>query len=141
MSEPRGAGLIRAFETWLELGGEVEDDPAILNRIEAYNQDDCVSNWLLRDWLEEQRSSLSRQLREELPRPQRFDGRAAVHVHLVAGLGYHPRRAAPDDRLDQLTFRLLIGRRRPDPHRHDARHRHDLHGRVPGARQEGLAPD
>jgi hypothetical protein len=66
----RDAGSsIVAFETWLELGGDVPDDPEILNRIEAYNRDDCVSTSLLRDWLEERRAELSSDLGVELPRP------------------------------------------------------------------------
>jgi len=38
------------YERWME-----ERDPAILDAIAAYNRDDCVSNLLLRDWLEERR--------------------------------------------------------------------------------------
>ena len=68
----RDAGSsIVAFETWLELGGAAEDDPQILQRIEDYNKDDCVSTWLLRDWLEEQRSRLSITISDALPRPVR----------------------------------------------------------------------
>ena len=37
-----------AFETWLQ-----EHDQSILDGIAAYNRDDCVSTWLLRDWLED----------------------------------------------------------------------------------------
>lgn len=40
-----------AFETWLKDG-----DQAVLDGIAAYNRDDCVSTWLLRDWLEARRS-------------------------------------------------------------------------------------
>ncbi len=40
-----------AFETWLK-----EGDQTILDGIAAYNQDDCVSTWLLRGWLEERRA-------------------------------------------------------------------------------------
>ena len=38
------------YERWMETG-----DPAILDAIAAYNRDDCVSTWLLRDWLEARR--------------------------------------------------------------------------------------
>ena len=38
------------YERWME-----HQDPAILDAIAAYNRDDCVSNLLLRDWLEERR--------------------------------------------------------------------------------------
>ena len=38
------------YERWMEHG-----DPAILDAIADYNRDDCVSNLLLRDWLEARR--------------------------------------------------------------------------------------
>ena len=38
------------YERWME-GGE----QAVLDAIEAYNRDDCVSTWRLRTWLEERR--------------------------------------------------------------------------------------
>ena len=71
----RDAGSsIAAFETWLELGGDVPDDPDILRRIREYNRDDCVSTRLLRDWLEERRTELEAQLGIDLPRPVAGDG-------------------------------------------------------------------
>ena len=38
------------FERWLR-----DRDETILDGIAAYNRDDCVSTWMLRDWLEERR--------------------------------------------------------------------------------------
>ncbi|HVA86160.1 MAG TPA: TM0106 family RecB-like putative nuclease [Candidatus Saccharimonadales bacterium] len=38
------------YERWIET-----NDPSLLDQIAAYNLDDCVSTWLLRDWLEERR--------------------------------------------------------------------------------------
>lgn len=71
----RDAGSsIVAFETWLELGGEVEGDAGILERIEGYNRDDCVSTWMLRGWLEQQRAQLAQELGEDPPRPQSTPG-------------------------------------------------------------------
>lgn len=43
-------GSIVAYETWLEKG-----EQQILDEIEAYNRDDCVSTLGLRDWLEARR--------------------------------------------------------------------------------------
>ena len=55
------------FETWLELGqGEERED--LLAEIKGYNRDDCLSTLHLRDWLEQQRAELERDLRD-LPRP------------------------------------------------------------------------
>ena len=41
------------FERYLEEGAR---EPGILETIEAYNRDDCVSTWRLRDWLEDRRA-------------------------------------------------------------------------------------
>ena len=64
----RDAGTsIVEFETWLELGrGEQRDE--LLEEIEGYNRDDCVSTLRLRDWLEEQRAALAAEI-GDLPRP------------------------------------------------------------------------
>lgn len=68
----RDAGSsIVAFESWLQVGGDPVDDPDLLGRIEGYNRDDCVSNWLLRGWLEARRGELAQRLRLQLPRPAR----------------------------------------------------------------------
>jgi predicted RecB family nuclease len=65
--ELRDAGSsIVEFERYLEDG---QADPAILASIEAYNRDDALSNWKLREWLEERRPEAERQFGIELPRP------------------------------------------------------------------------
>ena len=72
-----GSSIV-AFETWLELGAEtpVEDAQAILDGIEGYNRDDVVSNWRLREWLEERRRDLETQEGGLPPRPGPDDGAA-----------------------------------------------------------------
>ncbi|CAN5572495.1 TM0106 family RecB-like putative nuclease [soil metagenome] len=68
--ELRDAGSsIAEFERWLRLGGESGRERETLDKIERYNRDDVVSTWLLRDWLEGQRSALEARLGEPLPRP------------------------------------------------------------------------
>ena len=62
-----GSSIVE-FETWLELGQE-EDRKGLLEEIEEYNRDDCVSTMHLRDWLEGQRDMLEDELGSELPRP------------------------------------------------------------------------
>ena len=121
----RDAGSsIVAFETWLELGGEVDDDPAILERIAGYNRDDCVSNWMLRDWLEGQRSALEQELGDELPRPRvesgEPSGELAEGLADVAALVEQLCLGVPDDVADRseeeharwLLAQLLRWRRR-----------------------------
>jgi uncharacterized protein len=44
-----GSSIV-AYEQWLE-----SRDPSLLESIERYNEEDCVSTWLLRDWLESRR--------------------------------------------------------------------------------------
>jgi uncharacterized protein len=70
-----GSSIV-AFETWLELGPEapVEDGARILREIAGYNRDDVVSNWKLRDWLEDRRRDLQVREREIFARPQPDDG-------------------------------------------------------------------
>ena len=45
-----GGSSIVAYEEWIE-----EQEPRILQDIADYNRDDCISTWLLRNWLEERR--------------------------------------------------------------------------------------
>ena len=94
----RDAGSsIVAFESWLadvDTGSAVPRSPATdetLQSIQRYNRDDCVSNWLLRDWLEARRVEKANQLDEPLPRPSLARGEAApplserlAHVEEVA---------------------------------------------------------
>ena len=66
----RKAGSARAsHEALLELGQHGADDAELLNTIEGYNQDDCVSTLRLRNWLEQLRDELAQQT--AVPRPER----------------------------------------------------------------------
>jgi uncharacterized protein len=74
----RDAGSsIVAFEGWLaetdvgSAGPRSPETDETLRSIERYNRDDCVSNWRLRDWLEERRLELAAKLGETMPRPAR----------------------------------------------------------------------
>lgn len=53
-----------AYEHWLETG-----DQRLLDDIEVYNREDCISTWLLRDWLEERRAEAAGLFASVLPRP------------------------------------------------------------------------
>ena len=68
------------YERWMETA-----DPAILDAIAAYNRDDCVSNLLLRDWLEARRVEALEAHPEwypdgEVPRPDAADGDPSEQV-------------------------------------------------------------
>ncbi|PYQ20798.1 MAG: nuclease [Acidobacteria bacterium] len=53
-----------AYEEWLDSRA-----PSILQEIEAYNRDDCVSVWKLRAWLEERRVEAQARFGGPWPRP------------------------------------------------------------------------
>ena len=63
----RDAGeSIVEFEHWLEPEPDTDRD-ALLDQIKAYNRDDCVSTYYLREWLEEQRAALVNEVGAEAP--------------------------------------------------------------------------
>ncbi len=63
----RDAGeSIVEFEHWLEPEPDTDRD-ALLDQIKAYNRDDCVSTYYLREWLEKQRAALVMEVGAEAP--------------------------------------------------------------------------
>ena len=58
-----GSSIV-AYEHWLESRDQRE-----LDDIEAYNREDCISTWRLRDWLEAQRTDAMRRLDLVIARP------------------------------------------------------------------------
>lgn len=68
--ELRDATLaLQAFEAVLALGGSQADARGLLNKIEGYNRDDCLSAFELRNWLEERRHDLEMMTGQAIPRP------------------------------------------------------------------------
>ena len=62
-AEVKQAGdSVLLFEQWLDSG-----DETLLEKIEAYNKDDCDSTAMLRDWLLEHREECESQYRVEIP--------------------------------------------------------------------------
>jgi predicted RecB family nuclease len=133
----RDAGSsIVAFEAWLagaETGAAAAAarSPATdetLQRIERYNRDDCVSNWRLRDWLEERRLELARQIGVpgELPRPapgkpepgealsDRLAHVADVAARLSEGVPADERERSPQQQARWLLAQLLSWHRREE---------------------------
>ncbi len=124
-----GSSIV-AFETWLELGADtpVEDGARILDGIAAYNRDDVMSNWRLRDWLEVRRTELEAREGRPLPRPTVDDGAASReltdrdrHVlelmdRLTDGVPADPAKRAedPDAAGRWLLAQLLAWHRRED---------------------------
>src|SRR5258706_12333973 len=65
-----------AYERWME-----SRDQAILDGIEAYNRDDCVSTWMLRDWLEQQRAKATAEYPDaDWSRPSIVDGAPPAEI-------------------------------------------------------------
>src|SRR5438105_8009435 len=58
-----GSSIV-AYERWIDKG-----DQAILDEIAAYNEQDCRSTWLLRNWLEERRPEAEKKFAIAIPRP------------------------------------------------------------------------
>ena len=58
-----GSSIV-AYERWID-----NRDQAILDEIAAYNEQDCRSTWLLRNWLEERRPEAERTFAITIPRP------------------------------------------------------------------------
>ena len=74
-----------AYERWLE-----SRSPELLDEIERYNADDCLSTLKLRDWLESLRPEWERRFGVLLSRPDVRSGEAAAeqeeHERETAGL-------------------------------------------------------
>jgi uncharacterized protein len=60
---------IQALAGALALGNPRDVPANILQSIESYNRDDCLSAWQLRAWLEERRPELETKTGKALPRP------------------------------------------------------------------------
>jgi uncharacterized protein len=115
-----GADSIIEFERFLETG-----DLALFEAIERYNEDDCRSTWLLREWLLERREEAIERFATEIPfRPPpelwEPDAEAAAELDAVRGalLSKGPEdlaEASEDERSHWLLAQLL------DYHRREAK--------------------
>ena len=66
----KASGALAHFEAWLALSGKGDKDSKLLDEVEGYNRDDCVSTLRLRDWLEELRGELEAEIGKKVPRPE-----------------------------------------------------------------------
>ena len=87
----RATRALVAMTTWLDQGGggrerEINREVrAMVNVVEAYNRDDCLSTLRLRDWLEGVRNELERENGLVLERPLLRSGEASDEQLEVAG--------------------------------------------------------
>ncbi len=120
---------IVAFEAWLEGGtseeGEVGED--ILRTIAGYNRDDVLSNFKLRNWLEDRRRDLEIEIGETLPRPplhpeaeapktltDKEQRTADLVAALTASVPADPLDRSPEQAATWLLAQLLDWHRRED---------------------------
>jgi uncharacterized protein len=115
-----GSSIV-AYEQWLETR-----DQRILDDIAEYNQRDCVSTRLLRDWLEELREELAARDGAGVPRPPERDpmpsealslaisGTRTLAGSLTAGLAEDPQARTGEERARWLLAQLLEWHRRED---------------------------
>jgi predicted RecB family nuclease len=77
-TDPRAArGAMQLYGFWLETREAELDVDAQRALIERYNEEDCRSTWLLRGWLEERRSELTKTTGRKLARPSGESERAS----------------------------------------------------------------
>ena len=115
-----GADSVLLYEQWRESGGD-----ELLEAIRAYNEEDCLSTLLLRDWLLERRAEAESQYGRELawfePEPPRelkdeaaeaLAERERLRAELLAGLPDDPNELTEDERPRYLAAHLLEYHRR-----------------------------
>ena len=115
---------IVAFEEWLQLADTDRPSSQILDEIAAYNRDDVVSTYHLRNWLEDRRTELATRTGVEVPRPvpQSQDptasvSEAAARVEAVAdrltdGAAVDPKERSAPEQASWLLAQLLSWHRR-----------------------------
>jgi uncharacterized protein len=106
-----GDDSILLYEDWLE-----RHDPAILDQIAAYNEEDCASTLGLRDWLNSIRPGPAPQPDEREPRDPPADAAETEELRqaLLAGLADDHHDIAPADRPRWLLAQLLLYHRREE---------------------------
>jgi predicted RecB family nuclease len=115
-----GADSVLLYEQWRETGGD-----ELLEAIRAYNEEDCLSTLLLRDWLLERRAEAESQYGRELawaepeePREvseeaaEAFAERERLRAELLADLPDDPNALTDDQRPGYLAAQLLEYHRR-----------------------------
>ncbi len=106
-----GDDSIVLYEEWLE-----RRDPRILDRIAAYNEEDCISTLQLRDWLLPKRPGAAPVPEPRTPRepPEGAFETEELRAALLAGLPDDPYELAEADRPRWLLAQLLLYHRREE---------------------------
>lgn len=116
---------LQAFAGALALGNPRDVPANILQSIESYNRDDCLSAWQLRAWLENRRRELEAKTGKALPRPTfqpeekeelspETQQVRALMERLTAGLPAEETEWGSDHRATWLIAQMLEYHRRED---------------------------
>jgi uncharacterized protein len=115
----KAARAMQLFGWWLETADSEIDVDEVRETLERYNEEDCLSTWKLRDWLEERRAELEAKIERPILRPEREDeaeddkkderneDAAAVARKLTEGLPEEPSRDDPEQHARRLLADLL----------------------------------
>jgi predicted RecB family nuclease len=117
---------LQTFQSVLALGGDKENAKEIVDKIEAYNRDDCVSTLRLRDWLENRRHELEATTGAALPRPEQTTGEPSenlaeelnqarsIAAKLVQGLSPDPTKLTDQEYARWLLAQMMEWHRREE---------------------------
>ncbi len=113
------AKAMQYFGWWLETGEEELPLKELKKILLEYNEEDCLSTWKLREWLEGLRPELEQKLGRSLERPVREEKETNPKVderqkeqedlarRLLAGLPSDPREDSPSDQARRLLANLM----------------------------------
>ena len=122
----RANDALADFNSAVVLADSSTDLDRLINVVEGYNRDDCISTLRLRDWLEERRAQVEAATGEPLPRPEPKTGDptenltaylqqvAEVTKRLTADLPQDDSQWTHDQRTRWLLAQLLLWHRRED---------------------------
>jgi predicted RecB family nuclease len=117
---------LQTFQSILALGGDKENAKEVVDKIEAYNRDDCLSTLRLRDWLEKRRHELEVKAGAALPRPEQTTGEPSenlaeelnqarsIAARLVEGLSPDPIKLTDEEYARWLLAQMMEWHRREE---------------------------
>jgi uncharacterized protein len=117
---------LQAIEELLAFGNANEATKEVLDSIESYNRDDCVSTFQLREWLESRRLEFEKKAGSSLPRPAikeakagdelstEIEQAAALAARLTTGLPPDESQRTNEQRARWLLAQMLEYHRRED---------------------------
>src|ERR1700751_3172987 len=117
---------LQTFQSVLALGGDLDGAREIVDKLEAYNRDDCLSTLRLRDWLENRRRELEVTTGVALSRPQQTTGEPSenlaeelnqarsIAAKLIEGLSPDPNKLTDEEYARWLLAQMMEWHRREE---------------------------